>query len=194
MSLVPTEPWQPAPRMAQTLTSPSSCCPTRRRPPRGEPAPRRGTSTRSSTRGETQWVMALTEVPGRWFTASSVCLSVSAGSTLSSPWRSPFRGGWICLWRTASPSWAERGSSLARCVCVMRHVGNALCSCQTHKFLSAGVLITTRQQRQKNEKNHLLLLLFRLSCSWIWTKLTSRPASHNGNDVLNSFWTMLKWN
>lgn len=48
----PSEPWQPAPRTARTLTSPSSCCPTRRAPPRGGRPPRRGTSTRSLTRGK----------------------------------------------------------------------------------------------------------------------------------------------
>lgn len=53
----PTEPWQRAPRMVQTLTSRSSCYLTRRLPPRGEQPPRRETSTQNSTRGETHRVL-----------------------------------------------------------------------------------------------------------------------------------------
>lgn len=49
----PTEPWQPAQRTVQTHTFHSSCCLTRRLPPRGEPPPRRETSTQNSTRGRT---------------------------------------------------------------------------------------------------------------------------------------------
>lgn len=47
------EPWQPAPRTVPTRTFLSSCCLTRRPQPRDELPPRRGTSTQSSMRGET---------------------------------------------------------------------------------------------------------------------------------------------
>lgn len=52
INLTISEPLRPAPRTAQTLTCPSSCCRTRKPPPRGEPPPRRGTWTPSSMRGE----------------------------------------------------------------------------------------------------------------------------------------------
>lgn len=43
-------------------------------------------------------------------------LPLSTDLILISLWRSPTREDWTCLWRTASPSWAERGSLLARYV------------------------------------------------------------------------------
>lgn len=109
----PTEPWQPAPKMVQTLMFPSSCCLTRRLPPRGELPPRRETSTQNSTRGETnKRDTRNSEGSARmlWLTFFSLCV----GLTLISLWRSPYREDWTCLWRTASPSWAESGSLSAR--------------------------------------------------------------------------------
>uniref|UniRef100_A0A8C4EVI7 Extended synaptotagmin-like protein 1a n=1 Tax=Dicentrarchus labrax TaxID=13489 RepID=A0A8C4EVI7_DICLA len=51
----------------------------------------------------------------------------------------------------------------------------------SHKFLSDDVVIMTRHQRYRNVEYHLLCFVA-LSCSWTWTKLTSRLVSLNGNN------------
>lgn len=145
----PTEPWQPAPKMVQTLMFPSSCCLTRRLPPRGELPPRRETSTQNSTRGETnKRDTRNSEGSARmlWLTFFSLCV----GLTLISLWRSPYREDWTCLWRTASPSWAESGSLSARYtptrVSEMHHHATS------HIFLDVYVILMTRHaEMQKCE-------------------------------------------
>lgn len=107
--------WQHARRMVLTPTFPSFFYPTRRPPPRGELPPKRETSTQNSTRGKTRkwlkWQRRSEDV--HWHPPP---LPPSTDLILISLWRSPTREDWTCLWRTASPSWAERGSLLARCV------------------------------------------------------------------------------
>lgn len=49
-----------------------------------------------------------------FFFCNNAVASSSIGSTLILLWRSPSKGGWTCRWRTACPSWAERGSSSGR--------------------------------------------------------------------------------
>lgn len=117
MCFTPPELWQRARRMALTPTFPSFFYLTRRPPPRGELPPRRETSTQNSTRGKTRKRLKQQKRSEDvdWLTLSP-CLHLSTGLILISLWRSPTREDWTCLWRTASPSWAERGSLLARCV------------------------------------------------------------------------------
>lgn len=87
-------------------------------------------------------------------------------------------------------SFMSRERELIGKVHIISRIWNAVGYFQTlHKFLGVDVAIMTRHQTYRNVKHHLLVFFVALSCSWTWTKLTSRLVSHNGNN--NSYWAML---
>lgn len=177
IAIRPTEPWRPAPRTVQTLMFPSSCCLTRRLPPRGEPPPRRETSTQNSMRGKTnKWgtrdsggrARVLTDLSLRSLSFCRFDFDFSLEESIQRR---------LDLSVKNSVSFMSRERELIGKVRIY-HQSRLKCGQlspkTSHKFLG----------------DHLLLFLVALSCSWTWTKLTSKLVSHNGNN-LNKYWTIM---